>query len=363
MIPKRLIFFAIILQSFLSFLHWLVYLLIITIFPGLAAFQTVIMFGLLFLSLVFPIASLVSYNHDNWLLRLIYVGASVWLVAGFYLLLFSSLLLLVSALITVNLIWLGWLSLSLSLGLTVYGLINARVLRQVNITVKLPGLPEFWRGKTAVMVSDLHLGQILRPKFAHRIVKKINSLNPEIVFVPGDFYDGVHADFKALAETFKTITAPQGCYFCSGNHEMFAGMEKCEQALDHAGIKILDDAKTEIHGLQIAGLAYKNETDSTVAKRLENLNLNKTKPSILLKHVPNHLTPVREAGINLQLSGHTHLGQIWPFRYLTKKVFKGYDYGFKKLGRLHIFTSCGVGTWGPPIRIFTKAEIIKITFQ
>ena len=93
------------------------------------------------------------------------------------------------------------------------------------------------------------------------------------------------------------------------------------------------------------------------------MNIDPSKPSILLKHIPDHREAVEKSGINFQISGHTHHGQIWPFRYITKKIFKGFDYGLKSLNNLQIYTSSGVGTWGPPLRIFTKSELIKITFE
>jgi predicted MPP superfamily phosphohydrolase len=213
------------------------------------------------------------------------------------------------------------------------------------------------------MVSDLHLGHILHSGFARKIIKLINEQKPDIVFIPGDFYDGVHTDFGALAAEFKTVSAPLGMYFCSGNHEMFAGYGACETAIKNAGIKILEDEKLEIDGIQIAGLAYKEETDETVVKRLEAIGLNREKPSILLKHVPNRLGPISRAGASLVLSGHSHQGQIWPFRYITYNVFKGFDYGLKSKGATQVYTSSGAGTWGPPMRVFTKSEIVKIIFE
>jgi hypothetical protein len=97
--------------------------------------------------------------------------------------------------------------------------------------------------------------------------------------------------------------------------------------------------------------------------RLAKIGIDVNRPSVLLKHIPDHLSAVEKAGVSLQLSGHTHLAQVWPLMYITRKVFKGYDYGLKKIGKMQIYTSCGVGTWGPPLRVFTKSEIVKIIFE
>ena len=117
----------------------------------------------------------------------------------------------------------------------------------------------------------------------------------------------------------------------------------------------------EVEGLQIAGIAYKHETMLDFAKTLTSLNLNKNKPSILLKHVPKQLEEAEEAGVSLQLSGHTHFGQIWPGNLITKRYWKGYAYGLKKYKKMQIFVSSGLGTWGPPMRLFSKSEMVKIT--
>lgn len=154
-----------------------------------------------------------------------------------------------------------------------------------------------------------------------------------------------------------------GIYYVTGNHEAIAGYKICEDALQSAGVHILENQKVEVEGLQIGGLAYTHETDQSVRETLNTLNLDPSKPSILLKHIPSHVEEVAKAGVSLMLSGHTHQAQVWPFRYITQKVFKGFDYGLKTLNQLQVYTSSGVGTWGPPVRIFTKSEIVKITLE
>lgn len=361
--PKNFIFFLIIAQAILSLFHWLIFFLLITFFPNLAQHQLGLLSLISVLSLSFLASSVLDYNFDGTVLKIAYLLSSVWLVFAFYFAIFSAVMLIlyIGGLFTLTVA--GWLAVSAGLLLVTYGLINARVTRVMNLKIKLPNLPGSWAGRTAVMVSDLHLGHVLHFGFARKIVKLINQQKPDIVFITGDFFDGVHTAFNELAEEFKKVNAPLGLYFCSGNHEMFAGYGKCEQAIKNAGIKILEDEKVEVDGLQIAGLAYKDETDATVADRLKDLKLDTSKASILLKHVPNRLTQASQAGVSLQLSGHSHHGQIWPFRYITHKIFKGFDYGLKHFERMQVYTSSGAGTWGPPLRVFTKSEIIKIVFE
>ena len=362
--PKKFLVFLIVAQAFLTFFHWLIYKLL-TLFFFSFSYQVNrdLLIVLMLLSLSFLFFSILTHNRDNKLLTFGYVLSGVWIVLGFYFVLASILALFIFLYFDVSLTTLGLASIVFAIVMSIYGLINARIARVVKLTITLPNLPASWKGKTAVMASDLHLGQVLRNTFAKKVVRMINKLNPDIVFIPGDFYDGVHTDFAELAEYFKQLKAPLGVYFASGNHEMLAGYGKCEEAIRNSGIKILEDQKVEIDGLQIVGLAYKPEDDQNVADRLKALSLDQNKPSILLKHVPNHFQPIEQSGINFQLSGHSHHGQLWPFRYITHRIWKGFDYGLKKFGKLQVYTSSGVGTWGPPMRTFTKSEILKITFQ
>lgn len=361
--PKKFIFILIFVQAFLTFLQWLLYKMIVVVFPQTQGFSSSLEIAIITLSFTFLIFSTLTHFRENLFIRFGYIVASVWVVFAFYFAGTLAISLFVYLFSNAGLYDLGLLSLAITLALTVYGLINARLIKVINVTIALPNLNPFWIGKTAVLASDIHLGHVLKEGFAAKVVRKINHQKPEIVFIPGDFYDGDRTNFQTLADEFKKIKAPLGIYYSSGNHEMYAGYEQCERALKNAGVKVLEDTKVELHGLQIVGLAYRNESHESVKQRLEEIKIDTGKPSILLKHVPNFLEAVKNAGVSLQLSGHTHLGQVWPFRFITKKVFKGFDYGFKKLHNLQIFVSSGVGTWGPPMRVFTKSEIVKITFE
>lgn len=360
--PKRFLFAIVVLQSILTFLHWVMYREVLLLLPALQPQRSVLALVILGFSFGFLSLSAISHYWENLIIRAAYIFFGVWDIFTLYLLLCGILALILGWALSWPVSVFGYAVLGGPAMLTLYGIINARIARVTAITVNLKNLPSSWQGKTAVMVSDLHLGHVLKTGFARKVVTKINSLKPEIVFIPGDFYDGVQTNFQELADAFKNLKAPLGVYYSSGNHEMYAGYQKCEQALRQAGVKILEDEKVEVLGLQILGLAYTAETDQTVKERLDKMNINPSKPSLLLKHIPDHLSAVEQAGVNFQLSGHTHLAQVWPFRYITRKVFKGYDYGLKNFAKLQIYTSCGVGTWGPPLRVFTRSEIVKIVF-
>ncbi len=317
----------------------------------------------LILSVSFLVFSILDFNSESYIARVCYIIAGTQLACAGYFMLASIASVLVYFLLPWFRAFAPELFFSLAVIITIYGIINARILRTVNLNVALPNLPPVWRNRTAIMVSDLHLGHVLRDGFIQKVVRRINQLKPDIVFVPGDFFDGVKTTFDELAAQFKNVHAPLGIYFVSGNHEEIAGMQDCEQAIGQAGIVILEDAKTEVDGLQILGAAYHHETDDSVRQLFASFQIDRTRPSIFLKHVPNRIPLAAEAGVSLQLSGHSHQGQIWPGNLITKSLWKGFDYGLRRLGNFQIYTSSGAGTWGPPLRVFTKSEIVRITFH
>jgi hypothetical protein len=134
-------------------------------------------------------------------------------------------------------------------------------------------------------------------------------------------------------------------------------------AVQRAGIRVLYNEMVDLDGLQIIGVDYRDSTREEQLKAiLQKMQVDPHRPSILLKHAPLNLEVAREQGISLQLSGHTHQGQVFLFRFITSWVYRGYDYGLKWFGDLLVYTSSGAGTWGPPMRIDTKPEIVVITF-
>ena len=368
---KKLFVFVLVIQAIISFLHWLLYKILLAYFPALYTHNTGILIACMVVSISFLGMTFADHVSENFLVTWGYILSSALLALAFYFLVISIPLLLIFALSSIAGQILGTIAVAGSGLITIYGLINARIIRVVELKVKLPNLPEIWKHRSAIMASDLHFGHILNMGTAKKVAAKIRSLKADIVFIPGDFYDGGHTDFRSLANEFsgKSI-APLGVYFSSGNHELFAGYNLCEDAIKNAGIKILEDQKVEIDGLQIIGLAYHGdslsgqpETHESVKQKLSTIGVDRVRPSIVLKHVPNHMEAIEEMGGSLQLSGHSHQGQTWPGPLVTKRVWKGFDYGFKKLRNLQVYVSSGVGTWGPPVRFMTQSEIIRITFE
>ncbi len=361
--PKRFLFFIAIAQLLIILFHWLFYQAFLLLFPSLQPHHLGVAWALGVLSVSFLYFSVVDFNSENIVARVGYIVAAAWMPVFFYLFLASVLSLCIYlfsrevSLIAAPILY------AAAVVLSVYGLVNARMIRITKVRVPLPNLPAYWHGKTAVMLSDLHLGHVLREGYARKLVARVNALHPDIVFIPGDFFDGVHTTFKELAELFKGIAAPHGIYYVSGNHEQIAGMRVCENALEETGIRVLDDQKVEVEGLQIVGTAYHTgETAESLRQIFSAMGIAREKPSVYLKHIPDHLDAAADAGLDLQLSGHTHLGQIWPFRFVTRRLFGQFDYGLHYFKDMAVYTSSGVGTWGPPMRVFTRSEIVSLTF-
>lgn len=229
----------------------------------------------------------------------------------------------------------------------------------------LPGFrADFWKGKKLVFLSDFQLGNIYRQGFTARVVKAIQSLDPYAVLIGGDLYDGVVCDEEKLIEPLRALHPPGGTYFITGNHEYYLPDVPHALAMIRAvGITVLDDKKIDIGGIDIIGVDYRSaHKKEDFKKALERIGVDRAKPSILLKHEPTDLGVAAEAGVSLDLSGHTHHGQIFPLMLFTWQIYRGFDYGLKRLGAMQIFTSSGVGTWGPPLRLGTASEIVCIEF-
>jgi hypothetical protein len=225
-------------------------------------------------------------------------------------------------------------------------------------------LPQSWRGRAAALVSDTHLGHVNNLRFMRQIVLKLNQLRPDIVFITGDMYDGTAAPLDRLAEPWKELSVRHGAYFITGNHEEFTDRRKYLDAVARSGVHVLNNEKIEIEGLQLVGVHYR-EANNPVSfpTILQSLAIDRSRASILLTHAPHHLHVGEAAGISLQLSGHTHGGQYWPFTWITRRIYRAYVHGLNRFGKMLVFTSWGTGTWGPPLRLGTNPEIVLIQFE
>ena len=350
--------------------HWfyyrtLVHFLGLTSSPRLQVLRLVTAF----LSVSFVPASFLAFRYSNIPVRVLYTSAATW-IGVLYLLILASFLCWLfygcSRLFHFRIdrhLLIGILT-GIALLASLYGIINSCLTRITRVNVHVEGLPALWKGKTAVWVSDTHLGQVRNLGFARSIASLVESLNPDIVLLGGDLFDGVAAEPDLLLEPFSRLSPRYGTFFVAGNHEEFSESRLFVDAVRRSGIRVLQNEKVEIDGLQIVGVAYRDtRREDSFRTVLENISVDRKRPTILLRHAPFHLNVAEEHGISLQLSGHTHHGQVFLFRFITQQVYQGYDYGLKRHGHLIVYTSSGTGTWGPPMRLDTKPEIVAFTFE
>jgi len=219
-----------------------------------------------------------------------------------------------------------------------------------------------------VAASDIHLGTIIGPRKTQKLVETINSLKPDIILFAGDVVDeDVGPVIKQnLGESLKQLKAPMGTYASTGNHEYIGGVDRSVNYLEEHGVIVLRDSALLINDqYYIIGREDRDKQRSEgVRKDLDAimLGVNKEKPIIMLDHQPYHLDLVQKAGIDLQISGHTHHGQLWPFGYITEKLFE-VSRGYKLKEASHFIVSTGFGTWGPPVRTGNRPEILEINLQ
>jgi uncharacterized protein len=366
----RVSLFIAVVQSVIFLGHWFFYFTLVRFLsvttPGrLLALR--ILIGLFSITLI-PVSLLVSRHSELWA-RFLYTLTVSWIGFVYLFMLSSAAAWLFYGFakgihVTLDRMVLMKVLMGIAAAACLYGLINAATLRVTRITLRVDGLPAQWKGKTAVWVSDIHLGPVRNVGYSRRIVDRIRDLRPDIVFIGGDLFDGQPVDVDRLIQPFSTVSAPYGVYFITGNHEEFGDPTPYLRAVRRAGVRVLDNEMVLLDGLQIIGVDYRATRDKDRFEAiLQGMGIERTRPSILLKHVPLNLDVAEKGGISVQLSGHTHRGQVFLFRFITSRVYHGYDYGLRRHGALQVHTSSGAGTWGPPMRIDTIPEIVSITFM
>ncbi len=321
------------------------------------------------LSVSFVVASLLAFRYTGTALRLFYRAAAVWLGLLSFLFLAAVASWLVFAVASLAGLPLNFhrtveVLFAVALVAGFYGVFNASWTRITRITVRLANLPETWRGRKAALISDLHLGHVRNGSFLRRMVAKILKEEPDAIFIAGDLYDGTAIDATRAAAPLSGLTAPQGVYFVAGNHEQFGDDSKYLRAVEAAGVRVLSNEKVDADGLQIIGVPYRHATQNGhFASVLDGIGVDRERASILLTHAPDHPQVAEAAGVSLQLSGHTHLGQFIPWSWMARRIYRQFVYGLSRIGKMQVFTSSGAGTWGPPLRLGSNPEIVVLQFE
>ncbi len=370
MVRKRLIGLIAMIQSVLCLTHLLLYETwtfspVGDETPG--AFWIKLALG--FLSVSFVAASLLAFRYTNAALRAFYKAAAVWmgLVSFLFLAAVSSWIIFgVARLVGLDMNFHRTVELLFGAAIVagLYGVFNASWMRITRATVRLANLPAAWRGRRAALISDVHLGHVRNGSFLRRLVAKSLKEEPDAIFVAGDLYDGTAIDARRAAEPLRELVAPHGVYFVAGNHEQFGDDSKYLNAIAAAGVRVLSNEKVEVDGLQIIGVPYRNAAqDRRFASVLHDIGLDRDRASILLTHAPDHPEIAEAAGVSLQLSGHTHLGQFLPWSWMARRIYRQFVYGLSQIGKMQVFTSSGAGTWGPPLRLGSNPEIVMLQFE
>jgi hypothetical protein len=366
---RRLIRFIAIVQTVLFLTHFLLYKTWAFSSAETPEAALWIKLALGILSVSFVAASLLAYRYTNPAVRVFYKAAAVWvgLVSFLFLAAVASWIIFGVARLgglNVNFHRMVELLFGAAAAVGVYGVFNASWTRITRTTVRLANLPEAWRGRKAALISDLHLGHVRNGSFLRRMIAKILREEPDAIFIAGDLYDGTAIDAGRAAAPLHKLTAPQGVYFVAGNHEQFGDDSKYLRAVAAAGVRVLTNEKVEADGLQIIGVPFRNATPGgRFASALDGIRWDRNRASILLTHAPDHPEIAEAAGVSLQLSGHTHLGQFIPWSWMARRIYRQFVYGLSRIGKMQVFTSSGAGTWGPPLRLGSNPEIVMLEFE
>jgi hypothetical protein len=265
---------------------------------------------------------------------------------------------------------LGLIVVSLVSVVVIAGHINALWInvKEIPLTIhkKVSGASEI----KILLASDIHLGALIGERREMRFLEIIREQKPDIVLLAGDLVDGEIAPVlrKNLGRHIQEISTPLGVYAISGNHEYIGGIDKTLPYLKSINIRmLLDEVITLPNGIQLVGRNdHSAGRSSNAPKPLSELisGIDSSKPIIVMNHQPYDLQEAVEAKVDLHLSGHTHNGQLWPFNYLIKSIFE-LSWGYLKKGDTHFYVSSGYGTWGPPVRIGNRPEVVvfKLKFE
>jgi predicted MPP superfamily phosphohydrolase len=257
-----------------------------------------------------------------------------------------------------------FIPLILSILIAIYGFFEAQNIRTEKITIRSPKIPESVGRLRIVQISDVHLGLIVRKEMLERILKEVRAAGPDLLVSTGDLVDGQINSLPGLAELLSEINPRYGKFAITGNHEFYAGLNQAMDFTEKAGFTILRGKGLTIAGLiNVAGVDDPAGNNYGLFRKVKEKELLSGLPpekfTLFLKHRP--LLDRNAIGLfDLQLSGHTHKGQIFPFSLITRLSYPA-DSGCLTLqNNSHLYVSRGAGTWGPPIRFLSPPEVTVI---
>jgi hypothetical protein len=237
----------------------------------------------------------------------------------------------------------------------------------IDYEVRLAGLPGELNGTTIVALSDLHLGTLLGEEWLSARVDQVRKLNPDLVVLLGDAFEGHGQVPEALPPILRRLSAPLGLWAVLGNHESYGHDGAGKELITAGGFRVLHDTWAEVRpGLVLAGvdnigggMRSVRRTGDPFGKALAG---RPTGATIMLSHSPPRPEDLEGKGVGLMLCGHTHAGQIWPFSYFVRPHYAFFEGAYEDDG-LTVIVSRGTGTWGPRMRLWRPAEILRITLR
>jgi len=332
------------------------------------------------LAVIFIFAKILESKHSSVITDILNIFGGFWLafmLYGFVFFLMSDIILLLLRIPVIikgeNIFhfrhWAFIIIAILSSALIIGGFINAiiPVTREYNITINKPaGSVKTLR---IAAVSDIHLGSIIRKRSLKKMSLMIKDLKPDLVLLLGDIVDGELGPVLRgdLLKYFTWPDCTDGLYAITGNHEFIGGAGRTIPYIESKGIRVLKDEMVTLEGgIQLIGRIDRDSHRFYGKERLPLGELMKqadtTKPVILLDHQPFHLDETAKNGIDLQLSGHTHNGQMWPVNYITSMIYE-LSYGYMKKRNTHFIVSSGYGLWGPRVRSASRSEVLLININ
>ena len=378
-LTKLLLFLGVVLFLYIL-INYYIYTHLIEYFTVSHSLLIVIKVFLLFAIFAFPVGRISELTKKGKLNKILIWPGSFWLGAIVYL------FIIFVALDVLNLV------LKLSIGRTIFQLLSEKSLNAVGFAIMgivsiilayghfmarhpkvsrvnlvLKKLPQRSNPFKIIHLSDIHISTIFSKKRLIRLVQQVNGLDPDLIVITGDLVDENAAKSEKIVTQISKFSSRYGVYAVTGNHEYYSGVKKAVDIMEKSGIRVLKNETIQIENVltlvgvnDIEGIKFANETVVPYEELLQGINSDL--PIVLLNHRPIRLEEASRAGIDLQLSGHTHHGQMIPFNYLTDLVYE-VSSGLKKIGDMFIYVSNGVGTWGPPLRIGAPAEIVEIMLE
>jgi len=373
-----IIFFAVVLTIY-SLANIYIYIKGYGAIPAFQNHRIWYLTGFIILASTFIFGKILEARHSSVLSDILNVIGGFWMafmLYGFLFLFLSDIILLALRITGVNdsyiIIFKKWsyiLTLIISFILIAGGFLNAIVPKVTSYEIAINKSAGDLKELRIGAVSDIHLGSIIRKRSIKKLSDILKKLEPDVVLLLGDIVDGEIGPVLRgdLLQYFACPKCKDGLYAITGNHEFIGGANRTIPYIESKGIRILKDEVVTIEGgIQLVG-RLDRDSKRFYGKERKPLSevisdIDHLKPLILLDHQPLDLSEAEKNGIDLQLSGHTHNGQIWPLNHLTAKIYE-LSYGYKRRGNTHYIVSSGFGLWGPRVRSGSRAEVLFVNIK